>query len=88
MIIYVEKNTNCRKLPINYPKIIYVKTIKENRKMKKIYMKPETAKETVKMSMGILAASGGVTTGSTPGNEYNSDDVTYGNEGGSLWDEE
>jgi len=57
--------------------------------MKKIYMKPETAKETVKMSMGILAASGGgVTTGSTPGNEYNSDDVTYGNEGGALWDEE
>ena len=56
--------------------------------MKKIYMKPETAIETVKMSMGILAASGGVTTGSTTGNEYNSGDVTYGNEGGSLWDEE
>ena len=57
--------------------------------MKKIYMKPETAKETVKMSMGILAASGGgVTTGSTPGNEFNSEDVSYGNEGGSVWDEE
>ena len=57
--------------------------------MKKIYMKPVTAIETVKMSMGILAASGeGVTTGSTPGNEYNSGDVTYGNEGGALWDEE
>ena len=52
-------------------------------------MKPETAKETVKMSMGILAASGGgVTTGSTPGNEFNSEDVSYGNEGGSVWDEE
>ena len=57
--------------------------------MKKIYMKPATAKETVKMSMGILAASGGgVTTGSTPGNEYSSGDETYGNEGGALWDEE
>ena len=56
--------------------------------MKKIYMKPVTAIETVKMSMGILAASGGVTTGSKTGDEYNSDDVTYGNEGGALWDEE
>ena len=52
-------------------------------------MKPETAIETVKMSMGILTASGGgVTTGSTPGNEFNSEDVSYGNEGGALWDEE
>ena len=52
-------------------------------------MKPETAIETVKMSMGILAASGGgVTTGSTPGDEYSSGDETYGNEGGALWDEE
>ena len=57
--------------------------------MKKIYMKPVTAKETVKMSMGILAASGGgVKTGSTPGDEYSSGDVTYGNEGGSVWDED
>jgi len=57
--------------------------------MKKIYMKPETAIETVKMSMGILAASGGgVKTGSTPGDEYSSGDVTYGNEGGSVWDED
>ena len=55
--------------------------------MKKIYMKPETAKQTVKMSMGILAASG-VTTGSKTGDEYNSGDVTYGNVGGALWDEE
>ena len=57
--------------------------------MKKIYMKPETAIETVKMSMGILAASGGgVTTGSKTGDEYSSGDETYGNEGGALWDEE
>ena len=55
--------------------------------MKKIYMKPETAKETVKMSLGILAGSG-VNTGDTVGNEYNDSDVTYGNEGGSIWDEE
>ena len=55
--------------------------------MKKIYMKPVTAKETVKMSMGILAASG-VSTDDTVGNEYNGSDVTYGNEGGSVWDED
>ena len=56
--------------------------------MKKIYVKPETAMQTVKMSMGILAASGGVATGDAPGNGYSESDVTYGNEGGSLWDEE
>ena len=51
-------------------------------------MKPETAIQTVKMSLCILTASGGVTTGSKTGDEYNSGDVTYGNEGGALWDEE
>ena len=55
--------------------------------MKKIYVKPETAMQTVKMSMGILAASG-VSNGDTVGNEYNGSDVTYGNEGGSVWDED
>ncbi len=69
--------------------LISFKKNKGEQKMKKIYMKPVTAKETVKMSMGILAASGeGVTTGSTPGNEYSSGDVTYGNEGGAVWDED
>ena len=51
-------------------------------------MKPVTAIQTVKMSLCILTASGGVTTGSKTGDEYNSGDVTYGNEGGALWDEE
>ncbi|MBP3842881.1 MAG: hypothetical protein J6E29_04485 [Prevotella sp.] len=55
--------------------------------MKKIYMKPETAMQTVKMSLGILAGSG-VNTGDKVGNDYNENDVTYGNEGGSVWDEE
>ena len=56
--------------------------------MKKIYVKPVTAKETVKMSMGILAASGGVADGDKVGNDYNKGDVTYGNEGGAVWDED
>ena len=55
--------------------------------MKKIYMKPVTAMQTVKMSLGILAGSG-VNTGDKVGNDYNENDVTYGNEGGALWDEE
>ena len=55
--------------------------------MKKIYMKPETAMQTVKMSMGILAGSG-VANGDKVGNDYNENDVTYGNEGGSVWDED
>ena len=45
--------------------------------MKKTYINP--ALEVVKIqTAGMLAVSGGVGNGSTVGNSYNSDDVSYG----------
>lgn len=48
--------------------------------MKK-YIKPVA--KTINISNCILAGSGGVKDGSTPGNEYNSEDESYSK--GSIW---
>ena len=51
-------------------------------------MKPEMAQDIVNVEHTIMAASGGVQDGDQVGNDYNSDDVTYGDSNGSLWDDE
>lgn len=52
--------------------------------MKK-YIKPIC--ETIKLNTqsGILAGSGGLTTGSTPGQSYTSTDVSYGHDDDFDW---
>ena len=50
--------------------------------MKKKYMIPETVVIKIQ-TVGMVATSGGVETGGTPGNSYNSNDVSYGRD---FWD--
>ena len=50
--------------------------------MKKKYMIPETVVIKIQ-TVGMVATSGGVETGGTPGNSYNSNDVSYGR---GFWD--
>lgn len=52
--------------------------------MKK-YIKPICETIELNIQSGILAGSGGVTTDSTPGNSYNSGDVSYGHDDEFDW---
>ena len=55
--------------------------------MKKTYLKPEMISMVMTAEHHMLAGSGeGVNSGSNPGNNYNSNDVTYSKGGGSIWD--
>ena len=56
--------------------------------MKKRYMKPEMKMDFMGMQQSIMAASTGVGTGDTPGDDYNPDDETYSKQNGSFWDDE
>lgn len=58
--------------------------------MKKTYQSPEINMVIVATTTHLLDASkqGGVETGGTLGNEFNSSDQTYSRRGGSFWDDE
>ncbi len=53
----------------------------------KQYMKPELTISEIQTTVTILAGSGGVTTGSTVGNNYTETDVTYSRQS-NIWDED
>lgn len=53
----------------------------------KQYMKPELTISEIQTAVTILAGSGGVTTGSAVGNEFNGSDVTYSRRS-NIWDED
>ena len=56
--------------------------------MKKTYINPTMSIVKLNANSNILAGSGGVTTNSTVGNEFNSGDVSYGRGGWFDNDEE
>ena len=55
---------------------------------KKNYIFPETVVLEVNLQPLMDASQGGVSDGSTPGNEYNENDVTYSRKGFNVWGEE
>jgi len=53
----------------------------------KQYIKPELTISEIQTTVTILAGSGGVTTDSTVGKEFNGNDVTYSRQS-NIWDED
>ena len=58
---------------------------KKDKTMKKTYINPNIEVVNLNVKTGLLAGSGGVTTDSTPGNAYNSGDVSYGHDDEFDW---
>ena len=54
----------------------------------KQYMKPVLTITKIQAATTILTVSGGVATGATLGDSYNTEDVTYSRRGSSVWDED
>lgn len=55
--------------------------------MKKTYISPSVKSINLAFE-GLVAVSGGVDSGSSLGNEYNGEDVSYSNRRNSIWGNE
>jgi len=62
----------------------------KNNHLKKSYLKPELTVIDTATKFSLLSGSGevGITSGSTPGNEYNEDDRSYSRSSSYMGDEE